>query len=292
MSNSVRALVKPAVERLLLVFAPNARRMAGRSLVLAYHNVVEDSEPDHGDRSLHLPLSIFRRQLDLLQEQCCVIPLEEMVAGKTDARRPTVAITFDDAYRGAVELALPELLRRGLPATVFVAPGLLGVPVTWWDALGEASGGVAEGERDRILVEERGRHVVTNHVALPAHYACATEAQVLDLARAGIDLGAHTWSHPNLARLEPDDLARELEQPLDWLRHRNVPSPMLAYPYGLCSPAVERAAQEAGYAAAFRVEGGWMQPSSDSRWSLPRFNVPSGLSSAGFRLRLAGHFAS
>ena len=275
-----------------MAFAGNARRMTGRSLVLAYHNVVEDVDSHRGDRSLHLRLSVFRQQLDLLQENCRVVSLEQIVAGVPDAHRPTVAITFDDAYRGAVELGLPELLHRGLPATVFVAPGLLGVRVTWWDALAELRGEGAENERDRILVEEKGRHVAPASVALPAHYACATEAQVLDLARAGFDLGAHTWTHPNLARLAPEDLERELEQPLEWLRHRQVRSSMLAYPYGITCPDVERAAKAAGYAAAFRVQGGWMRRTPDSRWSLPRFNVPAGLSQAGFQLRLAGYFAS
>jgi hypothetical protein len=65
---------------------------------------------------------------------------------------------------------------------------------------------------------------------------------------------------------------------------------MLAYPYGISSPEVERAAKAVGYMAAFRVHGGWMKR-ADTRWSLPRFNVPAGLSRAGFRLRLAGHFA-
>ena len=288
----MRALLKQTAERLLVTYAGNARGMAGRSLVLAYHNVVPDLDADRGDRSLHLPLSAFREQLDLLQEYTRLVSLEQIVAGFRDAHRPTVAITFDDAYRGAVELGLPELLHRGLPATVFVAPGLLGVTVTWWDALGELAGEGAGNERDRILVEEKGRRVAPAGVTLPAHYECATEAQVLELAHAGIDLGAHTWSHPNLARLEPDDLRGELEQPLEWLRQRKVQSPMLAYPYGITSPDVERAAKAVGYAAAFRVQGGWMRRTPDSRWSLPRFNVPAGLSRTGFRLRLAGYFAS
>ncbi len=266
--------------------------MAGRSLVLAYHNVVQDADAHRGDRSLHLPVSAFRQQLDLLQEHTRVVPLEQIVAGVADAHRPMVAITFDDAYRGAVELGVPELLRRGLPATVFVAPGLLGARATWWDALGERTGAGDVKERDRILEEEQGRQAAPDGVTLPAHYACATEAQVLELVRAGIGLGAHTWTHPNLARLAPDDLRRELEQPLHWLRQRDVSAPMLAYPYGIASPNVERAAQDVGYAAAFRVQGGWMTRMPDARWSLPRFNVPAGLSRAGFRLRLAGYFAS
>jgi peptidoglycan/xylan/chitin deacetylase (PgdA/CDA1 family) len=287
----VRALLKESAERLLAAFAGNARRMAGRSLVLAYHNVVQDSEAGRGDRSLHLPLSVFRHQLDLLEEHCRVISLAQIVAGVPDGDRPNVAITFDDAYRGAVELGVAELIRRGLPATVFVAPGLLGLTVTWWDGLAERAGGVREEERQRILEEEKGRSTPPAGVTLPAHYSCANEAQVLELARAGIDLGAHTWSHPNLARLAQEELMSELERPLEWLRQHNVRTAMLAYPYGITCRHVERAVEAAGYEAAFRVHGGWMSRTSRSRWSLPRFNIPAGLSDAGFRLRLAGYLA-
>jgi peptidoglycan/xylan/chitin deacetylase (PgdA/CDA1 family) len=155
-----------------------------------------------------------------------------------------------------------------------------------------AAGGAADDERHGILVVDNGRHGPPAGVTLPAHYACATEAQVLEAARAGIGLGAHTWSHPNLSRLTPEDLEGELKRPLEWLRQRKVGSAMLAYPYGLTGPEVERAAKDAGYTAAFRVQGGWMSRTPDSRWSMPRFNVPAGLSPAGFRLRLAGYFAS
>ncbi len=71
--------------------------------------------------------------LDDLAELADVVALEEMlnppaVSGERPApsRRPRVAVTFDDAYRGAVTIAQDELTRHGFPSTLFVAPGLLG----------------------------------------------------------------------------------------------------------------------------------------------------------------------
>jgi peptidoglycan/xylan/chitin deacetylase (PgdA/CDA1 family) len=106
----------------------------------------------------------------------------------------------------------------------------------------------------------------------------------------GLNLGSHTWSHPNLTRLTDAELAEELTRPLGWLRER-FPRviPWLTYPYGLTDERVARATGRARYEAALRVDGGWFGP-SPARFSLPRFNVPAGLSSAGFRLRLAGLF--
>lgn len=283
----MREFAKSLVERVLVGVAGNPGRMAGRVLVLAWHNVVPDAEAGRGEISLHLPLSRFRAQLDTLADHCEIVPLEE-IFGPATGIRPRVALTFDDAYRGAVELALPEIRRRGWPVTLFVAPGILGAERLWWDGWSEAPGGLTEAGRSRILENGAGRSTPPEGAPLPRWYHCATEPEVLALRDHGVTLGAHSWSHPNLARLTAEELAAELARPQAWLRERGVPAPMLAYPYGLSSAEVERASEGAGYPAAFRVEGGWMPAGGAARWSLPRFNVPAGLSNDGFRLRLAG----
>ena len=294
---TLRQAAKAAIERVLRHTLANPRRMAGRSLVLAYHNVVPDAEAGRGDRSLHIPLSRFATHLDLIAAHCRVLPLEEVLAGPPPAGVPTVAITFDDAYKGAVELGLPELARRRLPGTLFVAPGLLGQRSFWWDEQGEHPGGLSEEVRKRALDQHMGKDTVIRAALppapsagrLPTSYGCATADQVTHMARSGrVTLGAHSWSHPNLASLDPEALSDEMSRPLAWLRATTVPMvSFVAYPYGLASPAVEVAAEEAGYAAGLLVEGGWLHRKG-SPWQIPRLNVPAGLSEAGLMLRLAG----
>ncbi|HLL48347.1 MAG TPA: polysaccharide deacetylase family protein [Longimicrobiaceae bacterium] len=102
---------------------------------------------------------------------------------------------------------------------------------------------------------------------------------------------AHTWSHPNLAALGPEELEEEMVRPLRWLRERFTGVlPWLTYPYGLTSPAVEEAARRAGYEGAFRVEGGWMpRGGAGARpHALPRANVPAGASLEHFEMRTSG----
>ena len=81
-------------------------------LVLAFHNVIPDRSPAIGDQSLHLPLSSFRSLIDRLTDLCSPVRLGEPTA---TGARPTFAVTFDDAYRGAVTLALPRASETGRP---------------------------------------------------------------------------------------------------------------------------------------------------------------------------------
>jgi peptidoglycan/xylan/chitin deacetylase (PgdA/CDA1 family) len=213
--------------------------------------------------------------------------------------RPRAVLTFDDAYRGAVTVGVTEIVKRRLPATIFVAPGILGT-ATWWDRLADATtGDVSPTLRDTVLSSHRGlareafAEFGPGSVSLPPWAEIAADHEVRTAAaEPGITVGAHTWNHPNLTTLGADDLATELSRPLAWLRGLgdNV-LPWLAYPYGLTSPSVADAARRAGYIGAFRVDGGWMRsspPPPSQQFDLPRMNVPSGLSLNGFRLKVSG----
>jgi peptidoglycan/xylan/chitin deacetylase (PgdA/CDA1 family) len=298
---SVRGTLKACLEAgLVRSGVPALHRVAraGRALVLAYHNVVPDSQPPFGDRSLHLPLRLFVRQLESLLATHTVVPLEQLLEAPAAGRRPRAAITFDDGYRGAVRLGVAELARRGLPATLFVVPGFVGKGPFWWDALA-AERGVDAGLRGRALDELQGkdaavrswaaRHGIPSG-AVPEWALVASEEELRSATRnPGITLGSHTWTHPNLARLTAAELGEELRRPLTWLRERFASvTPWLSYPYGLAAPAVEAAARDAGYAAALALGGGSFPPTRVNRWAVPRENIPSGLSPNGFVIRSSG----
>lgn len=286
------------------------RRHGGRTVVLAYHNVVTDGVAASGERSLHLFQTSFARQLDALERTHDVVSLESCLEPSDDSTRPRAALTFDDAYRGALEHGLEEVVCRGLPATVFVSPGLLGNRVTWWDRAAQASGGTLEpGLRERAIGEFGGEHdAVTRWLeqtealgSLPEPASVSTSirtASIDALTRAarmpGITLGAHGWSHVNLTSLDPPELRDELERPLRWLTDRfEAFVPWLSYPYGRYDPDVERAAAEAGYAGAVRLGGGWVPDGGRlDCYATPRVNIPAGVSLDGFALRVSGLLAS
>jgi peptidoglycan/xylan/chitin deacetylase (PgdA/CDA1 family) len=271
-----------------------ARGRRGRTLVLAYHNVVDAGDEVTGDRSLHLDLDRFRAQLDLLQEAGTVVPLASISEPSDPDSPPRFVITFDDAYRGAVLLAVRELRARGLPATIFVPPGLLGTDGFWWDAV-PVSGwedpaplGALRGEDARIRAWARENGLSLKPV--PAmQRACSFEELAEALPDDLVTLGCHTWDHPNLARLTSEEVEAQMSRTIRWLEEASLPwTRWVSYPYGLASEAVRRVTEALEFEGGLRVDGGWMGRTPQNRLDLPRFNVPAGLSDRGFRIVLSG----
>ena len=295
---SARKAVKSLGEKLLAsapVRAWARGRLRNKRLILSYHNVIASATPS-GDRSLHLPRGRFAQQLDFLQNEFEIVGLDSILL--PDEGPPRVAITFDDAYRGALIHGLDELARRSLPATICVAPGLLGARTTWWDALAEKDEGLRPEWRRIALLDCAGEDRLVRHWAkqqgLPlaiqdAEYEIANEAEFLAaMASPNFTAASHSWSHANLSRLPPQRVLEELRRTEEWLQERPLARvPWLAYPYGMAPTGID-IIQEMGYAGAMLVQGGWFHATKVLRAVIPRFNIPAGLSIEGFKARLAG----
>lgn len=304
MHGHVRAIVKRGIERLVVGLAgPDiVRLLKGRKpVILAYHNVIPEGKAAGGDRSLHLPLKQFERQVNLVSETHEVVPLSRILEQPpADEVKPRAAITFDDGYRGALTAGLKVLARHGLPATFFVCPGLVGARGLWWDELApEGAEGIPAGFRERALVDARGVADEVYRLAeswglsrrsQPEHAGLATEDELRRAAAfPGATFGSHTWSHPSLDQLDDSELHGELARSLRWLEERfgEVTVPWLSLPYGRSAPVIHRVARDLGYVRGLRITGGLARP-KEGEWTLARVNVPSGASLDRFALATAG----
>jgi peptidoglycan/xylan/chitin deacetylase (PgdA/CDA1 family) len=100
----------------------------GAPLILGYHRVVADFE-DGAREAIPAMLTsraMFEAQLDWIGRRYRFVSLEELGAGPARGGRRLAAVTFDDGYRDVYEEALPILLRKGIPAAVFVVTDLVG----------------------------------------------------------------------------------------------------------------------------------------------------------------------
>ena len=221
-----------------------------RAAVLCYHSV----HPTLRFRSA-TPAD-FAAQLDWLQQDCDIVALPELLAPggtATGQSRPRVAITFDDGYRDNYEHAFGLLQERKLPATFFITVGFV--------------------EREARVLE---RFQFLRQTGL-ADLESLSWAQAREMSAAGMELAAHTFSHPNLARQSLPEQERELIDAKHLMEDRlGRPVTGFAYPFGKLgrhfTAATIEILQRAGYAYAAGTFNRRLR-AGDSRWMLPRLFV-------------------
>jgi peptidoglycan/xylan/chitin deacetylase (PgdA/CDA1 family) len=179
-------------------------------------------------------------------------------AFRTGAKLPdrTVVLTFDDGYADFAREAWPVLQRYSFPATVFVTTG--------W-------------------VADAG----TDAAGTPLDHTLSW-AQVSELSSAGIEMAAHSHSHPELDQLSDAALREELGRSRALLEDATrAPVRSLAYPFGYSSTRVRLAARSVGYQFAASVRNLRATPSEDL-FTLPRLTIRRSTDPATFAAIVTG----
>ena len=163
----------------------------------------------------------FTNQLDKLLHLTRPIPINTVPPLIPGIRYS--AITFDDAFKNIVDNALPELIRKNIPATIFVTTGVLGEHATWWP--GDA--------RER-------------------HERIATAEDIRQLPKELISVGSHTLSHPKLPSLSQAEAKRELCESRRKLESLlGYPITTFSFPWGAFNRNLVECCREAGYTRVF-----------------------------------------
>jgi peptidoglycan/xylan/chitin deacetylase (PgdA/CDA1 family) len=195
--------------------------------------------------NLYVTAAAFTAQVRDLQDRGYgFLTLSELVARLTAGRSldGLCALTFDDGSEDNATV-LPGLLERlGVPATLYVCPGLLGV--------------------------------AHPHMDPASQIRLADEAQLVALAaRPDVELGSHTNAHVLLGDAAYGFALEEMtssKAALEALAGKPVST--FAYPGCAYSSAAPAAARAAGYASAVTcgmVRGSW------DPWELARVSIDS-----------------
>jgi len=204
--------------------------------ILTYHSIDDSGSP------ISIDAAAFQRHVDFLASgKVRVVPLAEIQGDATDS---AVAITFDDGLVNFASEAWPRLRDRGLPATLFVVTGQVGKHNDW------------QGQRDSRVP----------HVKLLAWDELGA------LAAEGLELGAHSRTHPHLEQISDQRLVDEIEGSAEDLQRRTGKRPhSFCYPYGtLDERSVARVA--ATYRRACTTELAILD-GRDSAHRLPRLDA-------------------
>jgi peptidoglycan/xylan/chitin deacetylase (PgdA/CDA1 family) len=252
-------------------------------------------------------VAAFRWQMKVLADCFNVLPLDEGLDALAQGNMPprAVCITFDDGYRSTHDLALPVLREFGFPATVFVTTGHVGSSNMWNDRILEslrtldaehldlsdaglgsyAVGSLAERRETVALLTERAKYLAPElrHELVERLDRLAgtrqtglmlTDDMIRNMAREGVEIGAHTISHPILAKLNDESASFEIAESKRQLEAiTGKPVRYFAYPNG--KPGIDfherhmAMAREIGFSAAFSTAMGAAGRQHD-RFALPR----------------------
>lgn len=133
---------------------------------------------------------------------------------------------------------------------------------------------VAESERDQ-LTQAIGERLGNPEFPLAANAFLEWE-QVREMARGGVTFGAHSENHKLLTELSREELAYELERPLQVIEEElGRPVVTLAYPNGNVNGEVVKAARSLGYETACTTIPG-LNDSRTDPLLLRRINISEG----------------
>lgn len=218
-------------------------------LALAYHGVADVALRDD-------PHGLFVRPRDLRRQLAALrgwgyelVTFGELARRVAEGRGAgAAALSFDDGLVDNLTTLAPLLAAEGATATVFAVSGWLGAPYPYLP-------------RTRLMDADELR----------------------ELAALGIEIGAHTASHPDLSTLTDAAAEDELRRGRDELEEvLGAPVDVVAYPFGSASAPVRAAAARAGFCAGCRTSanGAWDQP-----LNLPRQDMDNPATLLGLRLK-------
>uniref|UniRef100_Q01VE9 Polysaccharide deacetylase n=1 Tax=Solibacter usitatus (strain Ellin6076) TaxID=234267 RepID=Q01VE9_SOLUE len=295
-----------------------ARWMNRKGLrILMYHRF-RDPEP-------------LARQLRHIRDHYAPVSMAQVAAWLSGGERlpdNALAITIDDGYRDFYQVAYPVFREYKIPATVYLVSGFLDRTLWLWvdqvrhaflhappqtyqadfvgafelgsiesrkraaHAVAEAAKKLPDPERLAFLLQLPRELRIDLPAVAPAEYEPMLWEEAREVAAGGIELGAHTCTHPILSRLtSAQQLAEEIagsKRRIEAQLERAVDH--FCYPNGSTedfSAEAVAAVKAAQYRTSVTTESGLNYAAAD-RFRLLRIGVEPGLDQGYFQRCAAG----
>lgn len=218
------AAVAPLILGWLTTVLTGGTRRIGHCGIL-YHSITSE-RPRNLSQVPAKRFSLFLERLQAHGVRTCSVRewLENLLEGNKSATTVRLLpLAFDDGFADVYENAFPVLQELGMSATLYPVAGYMG-RFSDWDPVARL-------------------HHLSNH-------------QLREISQAGIEIGSHTLTHPDLRRLSARAVRKELLESKKILEDIcSVPITSISFPYGSWNTKLWLSAQELGFSSA-AVYGG------------------------------------
>ncbi len=227
-------------------------RLADEVPVLMYHSIATSATRKF--RRFAVDPAEFAAQMEYLAAAGYrTVTAAELAARGSGGPVPSrlVVLTFDDAYTDFYSAALPVLREHDFRATLYVPTAYVGATTRF---------NVSVGEENRAVLSWRA---------------------LADISAEGIEVAAHSHSHPQLDRVPAGVVSDEVRRCRSLLEDKlGIAVDGFAYPFGFWNGAAREAVAAAGYRYACAVAELMTAP-GDDMLTLPRLTVNAGIGVAG-----------
>ncbi len=173
---------------------------------------------------------------------------------------------------------------------------------TWWKLVGQLSlfdrevrRGFLDQIRDQLALPDNWVTHLVQNTAVACRFLMLDRSGLRQLAAAGMSVGAHSLSHPILARTSDELAWREISESKSVLE-KTLGQTVWAfgYPFGNDATVTARdilLPERAGFRCAFMNAGGGLG-AKINRFAMPRVHVTADMSLAEFEAHISGFYSS
>ena len=206
--------------------------------ILCFHSI--------SNKSLHKDK--FEKLINLLlQKGITIVPLKEINNMKYDNQR-VISLTFDDGYKNNITNLLPILLKKNIPATMFIITGMM------------------DKKADDKTLEQK----------LMYSEDTVSKDDIETWVNAGMEIGFHMDTHLDMFEASDDEIYVEFKKGdiiYSNLLNRNM-NKYFAYPFGYFPKnrkSFEALLEKNGYCNAFSVNDKSIK--SEKKYYIPRIRM-------------------
>lgn len=239
---------------------------SGHPRILMYH-MVSEHRPGARFNKLRVSPGTFESQVRWLKDNGWHFALMSELTNSDSLPAKTVVLTFDDGFEDNYRNAHPVLQKYGARATLYLVVDRF----------------------DRDWSTSKKAHHDSGELM---HEPKLSDAQVREMLDSGCwELGGHTQTHANLARLDETQKWAEIAGGREQLEQQfGVQVKSFAYPFGIYDQTDVQLAQKAGFENAVTTVEGIDMNIHSRRFELKRVKISGKDNWLAFRLRMrTGH---
>ncbi|MCI7223061.1 polysaccharide deacetylase family protein [Fusobacterium sp.] len=231
--------------------------------VIMYHRVINSKE-NEGVHGTYIYEKKFREHLKYLKDNNYeVITFKDLDRiswrNRFNKHKKYIILTFDDGYVDNYDLAFPILKEFGFKATIFL---------------------MAESTYNEWDVK------MSNEKKFPL----MSKKMILEMQDYGIEFGAHTFNHPKINEISPEEIETQVlgcKKILEEKIEKEIIT--FAYPYGILNEYAKGVAINAGYTFAVATDSGPVCISDDF-YQIRRIAIFPNTNIRSFKRKVKGNY--